>query len=62
MEQRNKAVYKNDGFDTNENHAGSEPNNATKVPKIYEEVKLDPEMTPESSKEDTKNIQSNVCL
>lgn len=32
MEQRNKAVYNNTGFERNENHIGSEPDNATTQP------------------------------
>lgn len=57
MEQRRKAVYENNGFERNENHTSSKPENAITMPVATTAVEQ--VMTPEpSTEEDTKQIQN----
>lgn len=65
MEQRNKVVYDNGGFERNENHNASEPDYATTPPSASPAVpeKLEQEMRPKpSTEEDTNHTSSNTCL
>ncbi|XP_026801631.3 NPC1-like intracellular cholesterol transporter 1 [Pangasianodon hypophthalmus] len=65
MEQRNKAVYDNGGFERNENHIVSEPAYATTLPNAAPALpeQLEQEKTPEpSTVGNTNHIQTNTFL